>query len=45
MKSRWRSKGSCKSGWAESFPQSAHLLREEALAWQRAGWRVKLSGC
>ncbi|MGR4872337.1 exopolyphosphatase [Variovorax sp. LARHSF232] len=36
---------SCKAGWAESFPQSAHLLREEVLAWQKAGWRVKLSGC
>lgn len=23
--------------WAERFPQSAHLLREEQLAWERAG--------
>ena len=36
---------SCKSSWAELYPQSAHLLREEVLAWQKAGWRVRLSGC
>ena len=36
---------SCKANWAEIFPQSAHLLREEVLAWQKAGWRVRLSGC
>jgi exopolyphosphatase/guanosine-5'-triphosphate,3'-diphosphate pyrophosphatase len=36
---------SCKPGWTEAFPQSAHLLREEVLAWQKAGWRVKLAGC
>ncbi|MDM0116154.1 Ppx/GppA phosphatase family protein [Variovorax sp. J22R133] len=35
----------CRNGWAEKYPQSAHLLREEVLAWQKAGWRVKLSGC
>lgn len=35
---------SCKSGWAESYPQSAHLLREEVLAWQKSGWRVRLAG-
>ncbi|HSV59811.1 MAG TPA: Ppx/GppA phosphatase family protein [Variovorax sp.] len=35
----------CKNSWAEHYPQSAHLLREEALAWQKAGWRVKLTGC
>jgi len=34
-----------KGSWAERYPQSAHLLREEVLAWQRAGWRMKLSGC
>ena len=36
---------SCRAGWAETYPQSAHLLREEVLAWQRSGWRVRLSGC
>jgi len=35
----------CRSGWADAFPQSAHLLREEALAWQKTGWKVALSGC
>ena len=35
----------CRSEWVEAFPQSAHLLREEALAWQKTGWRVALSGC
>lgn len=24
--------------WAHAWPQSAHLLREEALAWQKAPW-------
>lgn len=35
----------CRNGWAERFPQSAHLLREEVLAWQKSGWNVALSGC
>lgn len=34
----------CRADWVEAFPQSAHLLREEALAWQRTGWRIALSG-
>ena len=25
----------CRVGWAQAYPQSAHLLREEALAWQK----------
>ena len=25
-------------GWVESYPQSAHLLREEVLAWQKTPW-------
>lgn len=28
----------CRTGWAEAFPQSAYLLREEALAWQKTPW-------
>jgi exopolyphosphatase/guanosine-5'-triphosphate,3'-diphosphate pyrophosphatase len=32
----------CRSGWADRFPQSAHLLREEAVAWQKAGWAIDL---
>ncbi|MDM0087692.1 MULTISPECIES: Ppx/GppA phosphatase family protein [unclassified Variovorax] len=30
--------------WADAFPQSAHLLREEVLAWQKTGWKVVLGG-
>jgi len=33
----------CRSGWAERFPQSAHLLREEVVAWQKTGWSVALA--
>lgn len=35
----------CPSGWAQLLPQSAHLLREEALAWQRTNWSLVLNGC
>jgi exopolyphosphatase/guanosine-5'-triphosphate,3'-diphosphate pyrophosphatase len=34
----------CRSGWAESFPQSAHLLREEVLAWQKTPWSLQVHG-
>lgn len=34
-----------RAGWAQAFPQSAHLLREEALAWQKTPWSLILSGC
>ena len=27
-------------GWAASFPQSAHLLREEMQAWQKTPWEL-----
>ena len=27
-------------GWADAFPQSAHLLREEVLAWQKTPWAL-----
>lgn len=29
---------SWRSAWAEAYPQSAHLLREEAVAWQKTPW-------
>lgn len=32
-----------RAGWAESFPQSAHLLREEVLAWQKTPWTLIVS--
>jgi exopolyphosphatase/guanosine-5'-triphosphate,3'-diphosphate pyrophosphatase len=30
------------SGWEQQYPQSAHLLREECIAWQKAPWRLNL---
>jgi exopolyphosphatase / guanosine-5'-triphosphate,3'-diphosphate pyrophosphatase len=34
----------CRLGWAEAFPQSAHLLREEVLAWQKTPWSLMVVG-
>ena len=34
----------CRAGWALGYPQSAHLLREEAVAWERSGWRLEPEG-
>ncbi len=34
----------CRSGWAQAYPQSAHLLREEVVAWQKTPWTLVLSG-
>lgn len=31
--------------WANEFPQSAHLLREEAVAWKKVNWNLNLLGC
>ena len=28
--------------WADKWPQSAHLLKEEALAWQKTGWDLQI---
>ena len=33
---------SVSAGWAERYPQSAHLLREEVLAWQKTPWTLTL---
>jgi exopolyphosphatase/guanosine-5'-triphosphate,3'-diphosphate pyrophosphatase len=30
-------------GWAQTYPQSAHLLREEAIGWQKTPWPLLLS--
>jgi exopolyphosphatase/guanosine-5'-triphosphate,3'-diphosphate pyrophosphatase len=30
----------CATQWAQEYPQSAYLLREEALAWQKTPWPV-----
>lgn len=32
-------------GWAQAFPQSAHLLREEVLAWQKTPCSLTFTGC
>ena len=34
----------CRPGWAQAFPQSAHLLREEVLAWQKTPWSFVVTG-
>jgi exopolyphosphatase / guanosine-5'-triphosphate,3'-diphosphate pyrophosphatase len=34
----------CRPGWAEAFPQSAHLLREEVVAWQKTPWSLNVFG-
>jgi len=33
----------CRAGWTAAFPQSAHLLREEVLAWQKTPWSLSFS--
>ncbi len=33
-----------RSEWAEAYPQSAHLLREEVLAWEKTPWKLELKG-
>lgn len=32
----------CRSSWSTAYPQSAHLLREELLAWQKTPWVLRL---
>lgn len=32
----------CRPGWSAAYPQSAHLLREELLAWQKTPWELRL---
>ncbi|NMM09306.1 MAG: exopolyphosphatase [Polaromonas sp.] len=34
----------CRPGWGEAFPQSAYLLHEEVLAWQKTPWTLIVSG-
>ena len=34
----------CRAGWAEAFPQSAHLLNEEVVAWQKTRWSLVVEG-
>ncbi|MFZ4285688.1 exopolyphosphatase [Variovorax sp. HJSM1_2] len=35
---------SCPDGWADAYPQSAHLLREEVAAWQKTPWTLLVTG-
>ena len=30
------------SDWARSFPQSAYLLNEECVAWQKTPWSLRV---
>ena len=34
----------CRAGWVQAFPQSAYLLHEEVLAWQKTPWTLVVSG-
>ena len=34
---------SCRPGWADAFPQSYHLLKEEVVAWQKTPWVLTAS--
>jgi exopolyphosphatase/guanosine-5'-triphosphate,3'-diphosphate pyrophosphatase len=31
----------CKKTWLQQWPQSAHLLREECIAWQKTPWQLE----
>ena len=33
---------SSRAGWAEAFPQSYHLIKEEVAAWQKTPWTLAL---
>jgi exopolyphosphatase/guanosine-5'-triphosphate,3'-diphosphate pyrophosphatase len=35
---------STRKGWTAQWPQSAHLLREECIAWQKTPWSVAFNG-
>jgi exopolyphosphatase/guanosine-5'-triphosphate,3'-diphosphate pyrophosphatase len=34
----------CRDEWADAYPQSAHLLREEVLAWEKTSWQLEVKG-
>lgn len=34
---------STRPGWAAAYPQSAYLLREEVVAWQKTPWELELN--
>ncbi len=35
-----RFRAATRAGWSATYPQSAHLLREEVLAWQKTPWEL-----
>lgn len=35
---------SCKTDWAQAYPQSVHRLREEATGWEKTAWTLELKG-
>jgi exopolyphosphatase/guanosine-5'-triphosphate,3'-diphosphate pyrophosphatase len=35
---------SCRAEWAVAYPQSAHLLKEEVLAWEKTPWQLEVNG-
>jgi exopolyphosphatase/guanosine-5'-triphosphate,3'-diphosphate pyrophosphatase len=32
-----------RTDWSQAWPQSAHLLREEVIAWQKTPWILALA--
>jgi exopolyphosphatase/guanosine-5'-triphosphate,3'-diphosphate pyrophosphatase len=34
----------CREDWCHAYPQSAHLLREEVVAWEKTLWRFEIKG-
>ncbi len=34
----------CRPSWTEAFPQSAYLLQEEVLSWQKMPWTLLVAG-
>ncbi len=34
----------CREDWVAAYPQSAHLLREEVLAWEKTPWKLHIAG-
>ncbi len=44
----WKAPKTCsfaltsRPGWASAYPQSAHLLREEVIAWQKTPWTLQV---
>jgi exopolyphosphatase/guanosine-5'-triphosphate,3'-diphosphate pyrophosphatase len=35
---------SCRAEWAQAYPQSAHLLREEVQAWEKLPCKFEVKG-